>query len=193
MKPLQEPESVEGPSDAVLVERSLKGEDEAFGKLVDRYQQALYRFLYHLTSHREEAEDLVQEVFVRVYFALPKLRDRTAFRPWLYRIAANRGRTWQARRPPEVASLDEPETLRLVEEQASDPSPEEEYAAQERRARVWQAIHSLPHPYRLPLVLHYFENLSYPAIAEILGVPRSTVDVRLRKAREMLRRKLIDL
>ncbi|HIE52423.1 MAG TPA: sigma-70 family RNA polymerase sigma factor [Armatimonadetes bacterium] len=181
-------------SDEAVIDRCLQGDLECFSILVDRYREAIYGFVRHLIGDPEEACDLAQEAFVRAYDALPRFRPGAKFSSWLYTIAANLCRSWLRKQKHRPLSLEElsPEGEPIGPEgsQLEVASPEEIHAQREFRRRVLQAVNQLPTKYRLVVILRHLNDLSYQEMAEVLNLPVTTVEHRLRTAREMLRGKL---
>jgi RNA polymerase sigma-70 factor (ECF subfamily) len=182
------------PSDEVLVQRCLDGESAAFDVLVQRYQTRVYHLAYRLTHHAEDANDLAQEVFVRVYERLHTFRPDAPFWPWLRRVAMNWGLNWLKRqRLPQIsletgASTDEEEAGIDLPDWESDPARRAETRAMQ--AEVQRAIASLPLKYRAAVVLRYAEGLSYEEIAQTLQLPLGTVKTHLFRAKAMLQERL---
>lgn len=175
--------------DQEAIARCRGGEVEAFSILVDRYRNAIYSFAYRMTGDAEEANDIAQETFVRAYRALPRFRDGSPFLPWLFTIAANLCRSWLRawrRRPMLIAEvMDRPE-------EGDGNRSAQALAEDERRREVREAVRSLPTKYRIVLILRHLRDMSYEEIGAILGLPISTVEHRLRTARELLRQRLAD-
>jgi RNA polymerase sigma-70 factor (ECF subfamily) len=187
VKAMSQPASSD--ADAAVIARYVAGDVEAFSVLVDRYRNAVYSFAYHLTGDAEEANDLAQEAFVRAYRALPRFRADAKFQSWLFAICANLCKSWlrgKSRRPVLLDDVTQTDSLRHND----DPSPTELLAARARRREVREAIRSLPTPYRLVVILRHLRDMSYEDIAAALNLPVTTVEHRLRTAREMLRKKL---
>jgi RNA polymerase sigma-70 factor (ECF subfamily) len=176
-----EPPAAEVP-DADLVSRAKRGDRAAFGRLVRRHQARVFALGVRWLSNADDADDLVQETFVRAWQALGGFDETRAFLPWLMTIAANRARTKaSARRPAE-----EPDES-LVWEGAS-PADETEGALLARD--VGAAVDGLPEEQRVVLHLRAVDGLSYREIAQALDVPVGTVMSRLARAREALRARL---
>jgi len=153
--------------------------DTHFKKLVESYQHSLYRVMYRQVGSKQDAEDIVQETFLRAYYAL---RDYAAqgkrlqhARSWLYRIAFNlyynRVRTVR----PLVFPLDLAEDHALLELEHPDPGPEELADQRESLREVAEVISSLPEHYKIVLNLYFFGELSYQEIADLLQQPLGTV------------------
>ena len=180
-------DSVEGrpTEDAVLVERSRNGDQDAYAELVTRYQAIAARTAYVITGTAADAEDVAQDAFVKAYYALDRFREGAPFRPWLLRIVANEAinRRKAAGRRPTVG-------LSVVEDRASgDPalSPEASALARERRERVRDGLRQMREEDRLVIAYRYFFDLSEAEMAEALGVARGTVKSRLSRAIARLR------
>jgi RNA polymerase sigma factor (sigma-70 family) len=180
-------DSVEGrpTEDAVLVERSRNGDQDAYAELVTRYQAIAARTAYVITGTAADAEDVAQDAFVKGYYALDRFRVGAPFRPWLLRIVANEAinRRKAAGRRPTVG-------LSVVEDRASGDtalSPEASALARERRELVLDALRQMREEDRLVIAYRYFFDLSEIEMAEALGVARGTVKSRLSRAIARLR------
>lgn len=169
--------------DSLLVEQA-KSEPEAFGELLLRYQDQVYNYLYRMIGHREDAADLAQEVFLRVYKSLHRFRAGAPFRPWLYKIATNVAINYlRARRA--TLPLDEEAPLR-----EDRFSPERVAERRELQQQVGKVLLQLPEAYRAVILMRHIEELSYDEMAQALDVPLGTVKVRLHRARLLLMEKL---
>lgn len=179
--------------DAALVERCRRGDVAAFEPLVEKYRQRVYRLAYNVLRDREEAWDVAQDAFVRAYQALPSFRGQSAFYTWLFRIvmnvAADRARQRAARgRAFGTEAVPEEEWDRvMVDQRPGEESPDQAAARAEQRARIRQALDTLPEHHRTIIVLSDLEGLSYREIADVLAIPMGTVMSRLHNARRRLR------
>ncbi|MGE5676062.1 MAG: RNA polymerase sigma factor [Mycobacterium leprae] len=168
---------------------------DSFAALVERNKGRVYRTLYQVVGSDEDAQDLAQEVFLKVFRSLAGYRGEAAFTTWLHRLTLNLAFDWlraRKRRPLQIPlepPADEPERPRL-ELRSADEGPEEAAMREERRQQLQQAIAGLPPDYREVVMLHHFHNQSYTQIAERLGIPVRTVETRLYRARGLLRRVL---
>jgi len=181
------PDSVEGrPSeDTDLVERAQRGDQDAYGDLVRRYQALATRTAYVITGTAADAEDAAQEGFTKAYFALDRFRTGAPFRPWLLRIVANeaKNRRKAAGRRPTV-------DLSVAEDRPSGDtalSPEAAALAGERKESVLAALRQLREEDRLVIAYRYFFELSEAEMADALACPRGTVKSRLSRALARLR------
>lgn len=168
-----------------LVERARRGDGEAYGELVIRYQAIAARTAYVITRDAAEAEEAAQDAFVKAYQALGRFREGAPFRPWLLRIVANEAinrRTSAARRPTVelTAAFDRP-----LDDRAA--SPEDAALAAETRRTVLEALDRLREDDRLVIAYRYFLDLSEAEMADTLGVARGTVKSRLSRAMARLR------
>ncbi|MBM4047277.1 MAG: sigma-70 family RNA polymerase sigma factor [Planctomycetes bacterium] len=184
------PEKPQGVDDVELITRCLAGEKEAFGQLVVKYQDSVYAICLATVMNQEDAKDLTQETFIKAYLALDSLQDVARFGRWVAKIASNACMDWLRALKPQLPLTEvskEPGT-----ETAKGVSGVEAAAAAEENARVMAAIAALPEHYRTAFSLRYMAELSYAEIADILDVPLTTVEGRLFKAREILRKNLKD-
>lgn len=175
------------PTDELLVEQCRRGSAEAFSQLVQRQQGAVYSLCYRLTGDPMEAEDLAQEAFLRLYRSLGRFRRGARLRPWLHKITVNVCLDALRKRRGAVLSLDE---VSVGSAQPKSPHrdemPEVALLNGELQHRVQQALLQLPGEYRAALVLRYLEELSYREIAQAIGVPVSTIETRIYRAKRML-------
>lgn len=177
-----------------LVLLARKGDRRAFAELVNLYADKLYQLAYRLTGNRQEAEDVVQETFLRVYRNLERYDEKLKFSTWIYRIAANLCID-RLRKRRAVYSLDaqsgEHEDLDGYSMlPGDDRTPESEVLLSETQQLVHRAIESLPPKYKSVAVLRYLQDLSLQEIADVLGIPVTTVKTRVHRAREFMRRKI---
>jgi len=170
--------------DRELVARSRSGDPAAFGVLVRRYQRRLFALGLRYFRETADADDLVQETFLRAWRALDRYDESRPFAPWLFRIASNWALTQlETRKRRGVEPLDE--NLHW-----GGPSPAESAEARERRRALERAVGELPAEQRVVLHLRVAEGLSYREIADALDLPIGTVMSRLARARETLRGKV---
>jgi RNA polymerase sigma-70 factor (ECF subfamily) len=168
---------------ALLVQRGI---EEPFAVIMDRYTQKLLRYGRKFISNNDNIEDIVQEIFIKVYQNIKGFDTNRKFSPWIYRIAhnafVNRLRTMDK----EPLLFFEFDTL-LNHPIYEDPAIKEK-ENEETRVLLDKGLEKLSPVYREVLVLHYFEDLSYQEIADVLHVPIGTVGIRLRRAREILKK-----
>ena len=165
-----------------LVERCREGDLAAFSELFNTYQARVYRLSLTILQNEQDAEDAVQDVFIRLFAQIRRFRGEARFTTWLTSIVVNSCRDKLRRRKVRrVLALD---WLRNIPDQQDVPQA---FSDQEDKRRLWQAINRLDEKHRLPLILHYHERLPCQEVARILGVRVSTVYSRLNTARTRLR------
>lgn len=172
-----------GDADDELAIRCREGNQRAFNELVTRYQSRIFLFTYRLLLDRSEAEDAVQETFLRAFKALPKYRPDGYFSSWIYRIALNECRRRIRSRKVTVS-------LEIVDSVSSSPDPQNAMMTGERNRVVRMAVDALPEHYRVVMMLFYFEEMSVDQISRTINVSVSAVKVRLYRGRERLSRRL---
>jgi RNA polymerase sigma-70 factor (ECF subfamily) len=173
---------------AALLERCRQGDTEAFAELVAKTQNGVYNLAYSVFHNRQEAEDMTQEVYLRVWRALPSFRGEAKFSTWLYRLAINACLNRRRQLRAQLQVVDDERALALL---ASDePSPSAVALSQERDAALWAEVDRLPEKYRLVITLFYQQDLSYQEIAALLGLPLGTVKAHLNRARQALAARL---
>lgn len=173
--------------DAEIVRRCLNGDTEAFGKLVEKYQGAVYAIAYAYLRNRESSLEVLQEAFCTAYTNLAQLRNTSAFGPWLKEITCHKA-SQVAKEERRRTRLETPFPLRKVVslEEARDRAPDIDKQT-DVRAAVLEAIDTLPEHYRLVVVLRYLQELTYNEIADFLGESYDEVRGILQKAGKMLR------
>ncbi len=178
-------------NDADAVARARAGDREAFRELVERHSQRLFRLAYRLTGQEEDAEDVVQETFLRAYRGLAKFEGRSEFLTWLYRIAANCATDLARRRPP-LESIDAREEARSLPAGANDPmpAPERQALISEGSRRVAAALTRLSPMERTAFVLRHFEGKPIAEIAQALDVRVGAAKNSVFRAVSKLRREL---
>ena len=162
--------------------RARAGDVAAFGALVRRHQERVFRFLHRMLDAREEAMELSQDVFVKAWQALPGWRPEAAFSTWLLQIARNAALD-QLRRRQVVRFAPLEEGLEVADEA---PGPEARYATRERQAQLERALRRLAAEHREILQLREVEGLAYGELASVLGIAEGTVKSRLARARSAL-------
>jgi RNA polymerase sigma-70 factor (ECF subfamily) len=181
--------------DQQLVERAQRGDKQAFGLLVEKYQRKLARLVSRLVRDPGEVEDVTQEAFIKAYRALPSFRGDSAFYTWLYRIGINTAKNYlvaMGRRAPtsteveaeEAEGYDGGELLREIS------TPESLLLTKEIAGTVNQAIEALPEELRSAIQLRELEGMSYEDIAKLMDCPVGTVRSRIFRAREAIAERL---
>ncbi len=169
-------------ADRACVQKCLKGEVNAFGILVERYQKPIFNTIYRMVHNWDEAEELTQRAFVKAYENLTSFHLRQKFFSWLYRIAIN-------------------ETLNFLKQKkrleplqnglmAKEKNPEEEYRSVELSENLHRALETLDPALQILIVLKHFQGYSYQQMSEFLEVPTKTIKSRLYTARQQLKEAL---
>ncbi|MDO9419481.1 MAG: RNA polymerase sigma factor RpoE [Herminiimonas sp.] len=193
--PPQEPATASD-SDAMLVERTVAGDQKAFELLVIKYQRRIQRLIGRMVRDVDLVEDIAQDTFIRAYRALAQFRGEAQFYTWLYRIAVNTAKKalMELKRNPTVSensfrsgqSDEGDETSPLENELISSETPEAVLAGKEIAQMVNAAMDALPEELRLAITLREIEGLSYEEIAEAMNCPIGTVRSRIFRAREAI-------
>jgi RNA polymerase sigma-70 factor, ECF subfamily len=182
-----------GTGEAALIQRCAAGEQEACAE--SSHERMVFQLALHLMGDRDEALDLSQEVFLRVFRTLHAFRGQSALRTWIYRIAINQARNrqrwWRRRRRSDQVQLEHHVQDHGELRQPGDgDAPDRAFARQEMAKRLWAALDELPFDQRTVIVLREIDGMSYDEIAESLNVAVGTVKSRLTRARQTLRREL---
>jgi RNA polymerase sigma-70 factor (ECF subfamily) len=185
------------PEEAELVRRARRGDLEAYDELVRRYQERIYATIYHMTANHEDANDLVQETFVKAFRALRTFKGGSSFYTWLYRIAVNktinflkqrRGRSQMSLNDLDFNAEHDPDLVSLI----SDKTPRREAHLSELQERLNTAMQKLSEVHRLVVTLHDVQGLPHEEIARIMDCNVGTVRSRLFYARQQLQAYLSD-
>ena len=175
-----------------LVERCLQGDDAAWETVVNSYGRRIYNLGYRYTSHREEAEDLTQEIFIRVYQNLKSYRSEAgSFQNWILRVARNLviDRYRQTRRYQQAGGSEELETMSLRDDKV--PNPQRATEQIEASRFLQDGLQSLPPELKEALIHRDIEGMSYQEIAYLISVPGGTVKSRINRGRLELAKLLI--
>src|SRR5437867_10848479 len=188
------PSTVAREDEHLLVAAAKRGDARAFEELVNRYEAKIFRLTSNITRNREDAEDAMQDAFLKAYAHLKDFHGESRFYPWLVRIAANEALMRLRKRRPNHFSLDQPiegdSDLMPRELDEWSPNPEQLYAKSEIDNIVSAFVEQLEDEYRVVLVLRDVEELSTQETADALGISISAVKSRLLRARLKLREKL---
>lgn len=181
--------------DEELVLKSQKGDVHAFEELVERYHGKIYGLTYNMTSNREDAEDLTQEVFVKAFEALPKFRGKSSFYTWLYRIAVNKTINYRKKRNRKRAlSLDQFDqdikTDDVYHELTTKGSPLRNMSLSELQIKLNEALQNLSEKHRTVVVMHDMQGIPHDEIAKVVGASVGTVRSRLFYARRQMQAEL---
>jgi RNA polymerase sigma-70 factor (ECF subfamily) len=188
------PSTVVREDEHLLVTAAKAGNTAAFEELVNRYERKIFRLTMNITRNHEDAEDAMQDAFMKAYSHLDRFQEDSRFYTWLVRIAANEALMRLRKRRPNQFSLDEPIESEddFVPQQIEDwgPSPEQRFAQTELRDILRGVIEELPPDFRIVFLLRDVEGLSTQDTAEAVGISEAAVKSRLLRARLKLRKKL---
>ena len=185
------------PNESELVAKARRGDLGAYDQLVQRYQERIYRTLYHMTSNHEDANDLAQEAFIKAFQALKSFKGGSSFYTWVYRIAVNKTLNFlKQRKNRSHMSLNDldfnvennAELVALI----SEKTPRREAGLTELQQKLNEAMLTLSETHRLVVTLHDVQGLSHEEIAKIMDCNVGTVRSRLFYARQQLQGQLID-
>lgn len=181
-------------SDLKLIRKCKRGEEAAFEALLNRYRGPIYSLCFRMTRHSEDAHDLAQEIFIKVFSLLERYDEEYAFSSWLFRIATNHCIDYLRRNRLRFLSLDGGghKDNEEIEFQLPDSGPCPDTVLQRKEAldRLEEIIDQLPPHYRAITLLRHDQELSYEEIAEILDLPLGTVKARIHRARNLIQQML---
>ncbi len=190
---LAEPVVLEMLSDAEVMLRVASGDDPAFDYLVEKYRRPMISFMYRMTHNQAVAEELAQEVFLRVYRSRQSYEASAKFTTWLYRIATNLAvnyaRDTKHERPENTVNIDEPdmETGMTVDVPDTGLNAEQTILRRERLASIRKQVEALPERQRMAVLMHKYQNMDYKQIAAVLKLSESATKSLLFRAYETLR------
>jgi RNA polymerase sigma factor (sigma-70 family) len=180
--------------DSAVIAEALAGDNRGFQKLMEKYHDAIFNFIYRMVRDREQVEDLTQEAFIKAFASLQSFNEEYAFSTWLYKIATNNSIDYIRKKKLQMFSIDKP-----IESKDSDFTfelPDDSYEADrelisdQRAVMLNEAIDQLPEKYRLVIRLRHVEERSYEEIAKMLKLPIGTVKAHIFRARELLYKQL---
>lgn len=182
---------MEEPTDESIAVQVQGGDGEQFGLLVERYEPKLQRYAKRFLFGYEDAQDIVQDVFLKTYTNLQSFDPTQRFSPWIYRIAHNEFINAIKKKGREPLSFFDPDTL--FPHPVANEQPEKDLHIQETKDMLDKCLDKLDPKYREPLVLYYYEDMDYQSIASILRIPVSTVGVRLSRGKAALQKIYLQL
>lgn len=171
-----------------LIRLAKKGDQDAFEELMTVNAQYVYNLALRVVKDPQEAQDISQEAFIRVWKALPGFKGKSSFRTWLYRIVSNLCYDRLPKMRKEFDALDPDEEIDLVDD---GDRPEKKALSGELRSELHHAIDALPESYRLLITLRHLQNMTYDEIAESTGQPLGTVKTGIFRARRLLYDKMV--
>lgn len=176
------------------IKQVIKGDQDAFGEIVELYKNSVYQLCYRMLGNPQEAEDIAQEAFIRAYVNINSFNQDLKFSTWLFRIATNLCIDRIRKKKPDFyldAEVSGTEGLTMYSQIPSETLlPEQELESLELHEKIQEEILKLPEKYRSAIVLKYIEELSLNEISEILKLPVGTVKTRIHRGREALRQQL---
>lgn len=175
--------------DEDIIRLVLKGDSQMYSVLIDRYSGKVCSTAYSYTHNQEEARDLVQEIFIKVYNSLRSFKSDARFSTWLYRISVNCCIDWTRKNKSKNSMIALGyEDNDILDHIAGDTdTPEELILRQEHQEAVRKAVSDLPEIYKTVLILYYFEDLHIQEISSILDCPKKTIETRLYRAKSILK------
>lgn len=178
--------------DLDLVGKAQKGDQVAFGKLMERYRESIFFMVLKMVHNRDDAEDLTLEAFGKAFNSIGNYSADFAFSTWLFKIATNNCIDFIRKKRLQTTSLEQQSSQRedgeviTIAVKDHNPDPEESMMKDERAAKIRSAIEQLSPKYRSLIELRYLDELSYEEIAEKLDIPLGTVKAQLFRAKDML-------
>jgi len=177
--------------DRNIILRCLKGEKGAFEELLNKYKGRVYTICLRMVRNSTDAEDIAQEVFIRVFSALERYDPSYPFSAWLYRITSNLCIDFIRKQKDKPLSIDRPISGEdgdiNLQFPSQDAGPDRLIQTNEMFAILEEALANIPERYRMILILRHEEQLSYEEISDVLGIPIGTVKARIHRARNMIR------
>lgn len=176
--------------DAQLIRKCLKGDEKAYEKLLEKYRGPVFSICLRMVRNRDDAEDLAQDVFIKIFNILDRYNPSFPFSSWLYRITSNLCIDFLRKNKRTVFSLDKPvdgDDGEMFRQLPSDGiGPHRKMELKEEMLILEKAIERLPDHYRMIVLLRHQEHLSYDEISETLGIPLGTVKARIHRARKTI-------
>lgn len=182
--------------DSVLIEKFIAGNQNAFELLVKRYQNRVISVILRFVKNPDDASEIAQEVFLKVWKALPSFRGESSFYTWLYCIAANTAKNFlstQSRRPQYTEAYDDEDGDFLDRQTPDNDTPENLLTTEELKTVIFSTIENLSEDLKMAITLREIEGLSYEEIAQIMDCPIGTVRSRIFRARAIIEEKMSPL
>jgi len=172
-------------SDYEIITLILEGDTNLFEELVSRYKNLVYSIVLRMVNNLDDADDLAQEVFIKIYKNLEKYYPEFKFSTWIIRITTNHVIDFRRKRSADTVALEDVEY-----DLHGDDSPEKHLENKEGRESLEKVINNLPEMYKIPIVLYHQQGLSYQEIADVIDEPLSKVKNRIFRGRRILKEKL---
>jgi len=176
--------------DEELLKRVAQNDEQAFCELFTRYKNKVFNLVYRYVGTYYEAEELTQDIFLKVYNSVHKFRGESRFSTYLYRIAVNVCKNYKRKKQPTVVSIEDPEISTDLSAPASS-EPDAILAEKKKRVIIQEVLDSLPPNQKTAFILSKYENYSYAQIAEIMKISVSAVESLLFRAKQNLKKKLL--
>ncbi|MBM6618850.1 RNA polymerase sigma factor [Bacillus suaedaesalsae] len=175
-------------TDEQLVREVITGNAECFREIVSRYESKVFSVAFKVARNQKDAEDIAQDVFVKVYHSLHLFKGESSFSTWIYRVTMNKSLDWKRKQERSVSK-----DVGMVDDQLKDhyDTPEQQLLKQYDRDLIKQSIKQLPEKYQIVLELYYFEECSYKDISDRLDIAVKTVETRLYRAKGLVREHLM--
>lgn len=172
-----------------------KGDKNSFSKLVDNYKNRIYSMAYKFTNDYGEAQDLAQEIFIKIYRQIKGFQGNSQLSTWIYRVGMNTCIDWKRKtdnlKETNLTALSETKLSYMSRNNtSSDRSPENKAIYDEEQAELHKTIYEMSDIYKAVIIMYHFNNMSYDEIGKALDIPIKTVETRLYRARKMLKTKL---
>lgn len=177
--------------DQALIDRCLSGDNRAFNDLINCYKRQIFALIFRIVNDQNDAEDIAQETFIKAFRNLSSYNPSYPFITWLFKIAHNSAIDFLRARKPESLSIHDEENPLEIED--TDLSLEEKIESASQQELIERTLGSLPPLYREILVLRHQQELSYEEISDTLNIPVGTVKIRLFRARDIMKQKLMRL
>ncbi len=175
-------------TDYELVQKCLNGEKEYFSEIITRHKNLVYSVVLRMVNNQDDANDLAQEVFIKVYKNLDKYFPDFKFSTWIVKITTNHVIDYRRKKKYETVSMEEVE-YKLI----SQSSPEQDCLEKEERLALNELLNNLPDIYKVPIVLYHQQGLSYQEISEAINEPLSKVKNRIFRGRKILKEELLKM
>ena len=172
--------------DFELIKMSINGNNDAFSEILLRYKNLVYSIILRMINDTEEANDLAQEVFIKVYKNLDKYQPEFKFSTWLIKISTNSVIDYRRKKKYETVNIDD-----LDSDLSESNTPEISYIKKEEKQFIEIALNSLPDMYKIPIILFHKQGFSYQEISDIINEPLSKVKNRIFRGRKILKESLI--
>jgi RNA polymerase sigma factor (sigma-70 family) len=172
--------------DETIVQQVISGQDDYYRMLIDRHRSYLYRIVYSVVKHVKDAEEVTQDVWVKIYFALPQYQQQ-GFKTWISRIAVNQAIDFQRKRYKQQEQLYGDEVPELRSPPIPMNNPNELLLRKERKEFIQESLFRLPDNYREIIIAFYIEEKSYQQIALEQGIALKTVESKLYRAKKWLK------